>query len=302
MFPTSETQDLQVTLHHAVYPGVDLNHHFKTHSYKNKVVLISGAAGRLGRTTALFYARCGASLSLLSNSIQQLSGLKSIILEVVPGANVATFKTDVRVVRQVQAAIEGTAALFGRLDMCLALSSLEPLANLQSPIAEPDPYAWWDVLETNVRGVYNVAHFSMPYLEQNQGYFLMMSSPFAAQLFPAACPFSVSRDALSRMNEYIAQNHPKIKSFTVSPGFLPEDNMEYSVQTGSRDSIDEAELSAATIIRLTSGKDDWLTGRFVSSNWDLDELELAWKDLVLKQDALVHRLLLPVRPPIGSKK
>jgi hypothetical protein len=38
--------------------------------------------------------------------------------------------------------------------------------------------------------------------------------------------------------------------------------------------IDPPELSAWTMVRLTSGSEDYLSGRYFSSNWDLDDVRL----------------------------
>jgi hypothetical protein len=58
--------------------------------------------------------------------------------------------------------------------------------------------------------------------------------------------------------------------------------------------IDSLRLSAATALRLTSGKDNYLSGRFVSSNWDLDEVEKKYKAKIVGQDALVSRISIPL--------
>ena len=53
-------------------------------------------------------------------------------------------------------------------------------------------------------------------------------------------------------------------------------------------------LSASTIQYLTSGKADYLSGRFVSSTWDLGEVERDWKEKIVAQSSLVSKLSIPV--------
>ncbi|KAG9049707.1 hypothetical protein FS837_009352 [Tulasnella sp. UAMH 9824] len=48
----------------------------------------------------------------------------------------------------------------------------------------------------------------------------------------------------------------------------------------------------ATILRLTSGSEDWLSGRFFDSTWGLDEVAKQ-KEAILEEDALKIRLALP---------
>jgi hypothetical protein len=44
---------------------------------------------------------------------------------------------------------------------------------------------------------------------------------------------------------------------------------------------------------LTSGKADYLSGRFVSATWDLGEVERDWKEKIINQHALVNKLAIP---------
>ena len=52
-------------------------------------------------------------------------------------------------------------------------------------------------------------------------------------------------------------------------------------------------LAAATVLYLTAGKADYLSGRFVSSTWDLDEVERDWKEKIVSQNSLVSKLSIP---------
>ncbi len=55
-----------------------------------------------------------------------------------------------------------------------------------------------------------------------------------------------------------------------------------------------ADLAASTIQYVTSGKADYLNGRFVSSTWDLVKVERVWKEKIIAQNSLVSKLSLPV--------
>jgi hypothetical protein len=53
-------------------------------------------------------------------------------------------------------------------------------------------------------------------------------------------------------------------------------------------------LAASTIQYLTSGKADYLSGRYVSAQWDLGEVEHNWKEKIIAQNGLVSKLSIPV--------
>jgi hypothetical protein len=44
---------------------------------------------------------------------------------------------------------------------------------------------------------------------------------------------------------------------------------------------------------LTSGKADYLSGRYVSATWDLSEVERDWKEKIITQQVLVNKLSIP---------
>jgi len=89
--------------------------------------------------------------------------------------------------------------------------------------------------------------------------------------------------------------YPDIKAFSVHPG---------TIKTAMYDKLGEAEgkfpvsstvgLYAATVMYLTAGKADYLSGRYVASAWDLSEVERDWKEKIVGQNCLVNKLSVPV--------
>ena len=67
------------------------------------------------------------------------------------------------------------------------------------------------------------------------------------------------------------------------------DTFDRSVQADSTTG-----LAASTIQYLTSGKADYLSGRYVASTWDLGEVERDWKEKIIAQNNLVSKLSIPV--------
>jgi hypothetical protein len=97
-----------------------------------------------------------------------------------------------------------------------------------------------------------------------------------------------------------------VRAFALSPGFVPT-RLAMEAQAG--EAPDTVALPAATMLHLTSGRADWLSGRFVhwalikeiifignrycSANWDISEVERHWKDVVDQKGGLVNRLYIP---------
>jgi hypothetical protein len=55
--------------------------------------------------------------------------------------------------------------------------------------------------------------------------------------------------------------------------------------------IDKANLSADTIVWLCSQRREWLNGRFVYGNWDMEELE-GKKDEIVERDLFKYRITI----------
>ena len=104
------------------------------------------------------------------------------------------------------------------------------------------------------------------------------------------------------------------RTFALAPGLLP---MRLAAGAGALagggfetpDAIDLPD--ASTILYLTSGRADWLSGRFIispfattssdviglgsyySANWDMAEVERDWKDLIIQNGGLLNKLYIP---------
>jgi hypothetical protein len=62
---------------------------------------------------------------------------------------------------------------------------------------------------------------------------------------------------------------------------MPEHMHEYLV--------DDPDLAASFAVWLCSGDADWAKGRYLSANWDVEEL-VSMKAEILRDDLLVNRL------------
>jgi NADPH:quinone reductase-like Zn-dependent oxidoreductase len=109
---------------HSVYPLIDPATSWKEKSFSGKVVLITGASRGIGLTTAIFYARAGARLALVSRKQQALEESKATILKEQPDAEVLTFSADVVDAKIAESVVRKTVEVFGQLDILLANAGL----------------------------------------------------------------------------------------------------------------------------------------------------------------------------------
>ncbi|KAI0034543.1 NAD-P-binding protein [Vararia minispora EC-137] len=273
-----------------IYAAIDPQHHWKGQTYKGKVAFITGASRGIGRAIALFYAKAGASVAISARKQETLQQTKDIILEDVPHAQVGIFPADVKDPDAVAVAVSGAVEYFGRLDVLIANAGAS-LA-FDTPMVDRDAKMWWNTFEVNLFGVYNFVRAAMMHLQRTHGHIVAISSIGAQFRSRFASDYEISKHALNRLVEFIAQEYPEIKIFSFHPGGV---RTELAISTRLEEKFgvefsDPPELAAAATLCLTSGRYDWLNGRFYSVCWDIEEVERDWKDKILEKELLVSKL------------
>jgi NAD(P)-dependent dehydrogenase (short-subunit alcohol dehydrogenase family) len=112
------------------------------------VVMITGAAGGIGRETALAVARCGASVVLGDNNDEELEVTAEAVRGL--GAAVATQHLDVRDLGQCTAFAALGRARFGRLDGALCVAGVNGHGTILTLTAQE----WQRVLDINLTGTF----------------------------------------------------------------------------------------------------------------------------------------------------
>jgi NAD(P)-dependent dehydrogenase (short-subunit alcohol dehydrogenase family) len=100
--------------------------------------------------------------------------------------------------------------------------------------------------------------------------------------------YSLAKLALTKLTAYVASEHPSITSVSLDPGIVPTD-MGRSVPFLAPFMLDTPELVGGAAVWLSSGDKSFLSGRYVSSNWDVEEIELR-KDEIVEEDQLKFKI------------
>ncbi len=114
--------------------------------FNDRVVMITGAGGRLGRPCALAFAREGARVLVTDADKTRLDETASVLRE--HGARVAPIGADVREAADVERVVsEGTQAL-GPIDILVNFAAYVPTTY----VVDVSPDEWDRVFDTNVKG------------------------------------------------------------------------------------------------------------------------------------------------------
>jgi NAD(P)-dependent dehydrogenase (short-subunit alcohol dehydrogenase family) len=297
-FKSIEHQSLDVTARHALYPAIDPMGALRG-TASGKVVFLSGASQGIGQATAIGFAKAdAAAVYITARSPKGLEETKSSVLEANPNTKCDYCLCDVTNEQQVKAAIVDCVKKFGQIDVADANAGY--LINW-TKLAESDSESWWRSWEVNIKGTYYVIRYAIPYLidsakrhsaiGKSGGHLILISSVGAQSLTPGASDYQASKHAINRLCEFVNVDHGEdgVKCFAIHPGGVPTALGKNMPDAMHAYLVDSPDLAAGFIVWLCSGKADWAKGRFLSANWEVDELSQL-KDRILEGDLLVNRL------------
>ncbi|KAI0074415.1 putative oxidoreductase [Panus rudis PR-1116 ss-1] len=280
------------TTHHDTY---DFINPLKS-DLTGKTVFVSGASRGIGKETALSYARAGAS-GIAIGARSSLTSLQVELKEAAKNAGrpipkVVSVQLDVTDVKSVDAAIQKIKQELGGLDI---LVNNAGYLEVWRPIHESDPQDWWKTWEINIKGVYLVTRAALPLLLDTNGLktIVNVSSIGAHYTFPGASSYQTGKLALLRFTEFTMAEYGEkgILAFSIHPGGVLTELAQNLPKQLLHQLTDTPNLSADATVWLTKERREWLAGRYIAVDWDMEELEKLQKEIVAK-DLLKVRLVV----------
>jgi NAD(P)-dependent dehydrogenase (short-subunit alcohol dehydrogenase family) len=264
-----------LTDHHDTYPAIDPT----KADLSGKTVLITGASRGVGKATAISFAKAGASgiaLGARSSLDDIAASVRAAAKESGrPQPKILTLSLDVVDRKSVEAAKEEVSKAFdGKLDVLI--NNAGYISKI-TPMGETDPDDWWRDWEVNIKGTYLMSRTFLPLLLQSSSKTAInISSIGAHMLGPGFSAYQVNKLAMLRFTEFLMVDHGAqgLLALGVHPGGVKSDLSLSMPDAFHQYLIDEPELSADFLVWLVSGKErkDWLGGRYLSANWDADEI------------------------------
>ncbi|KAF2790239.1 NAD(P)-binding protein [Melanomma pulvis-pyrius CBS 109.77] len=264
--PNMFTTPFQLTksLHRDVYEAIDPAN--PTLKATGKVVLVTGAAGGLGSAIAKAWSSAEARGIILvgrdNNKLEVIAATLDIPTLIASGS--IADEVDVKSI------FTESVEKFGTVDVVInTAGGMDP----NSLIGEVEPAKWWDDFEVHVKGTYNLIHHLIK-TTSGKGTFINLVSLSATLLAPGLSSYSSAKIAAIKLGEYIDLEQPNIRTFSVHPGIVEaEGGRGAVVDNFTPFAKDKQALTAGLTLYLQKPKADFLRGGFISTNWDVEEME-----------------------------
>jgi len=213
------------------------------------VVLITGAAKRVGATIARMLHAAGYDLALhYRDSRAEMQALCDE-LEAARAKSTLALQAELARIDKLPALIESILARYGRLDGLVNNAS----AFFATRVGATTPEQWQELFASNAQAPYFLAQAAAPYLKSTQGSIVSIVDIYAERPLAGHAVYSMAKAALAMMTRALAKElAPEVRVNGIAPGAIlwPESGKPYA---------DQAELIARTALKRTGTPEDVAT-------------------------------------------
>lgn len=231
-----------------------------------KTVMITGASRGIGAEAARVFADAGANVVLLARGQMDIADLAGEI-----GPKALAIACNVARYSEVATAVQVAQDTFGSVDVLINNAGvIEPISHL----AAADPDAWGDVIDINLKGVFNGMHAVLPAMRNAGGGSVLTISSGAAhgpiEAWSHYCASKAGANMLTRcLDKEEAANG--IRAIGLSPGTVAT-QMQRDIKASGVNPVSElawedhipADWPARALLWMCSSDADGCCGQEIS--------------------------------------
>ncbi|HLQ73109.1 MAG TPA: glucose 1-dehydrogenase [Bacillota bacterium] len=185
---------------------------------KDKVCIITGAGGGMGKVASLMFAREGAKIAVVE--LNEEAGLKTVEEIKSEGGDASLFQCDISNEKSVEAAVKEIAKEYGKIDVLYNNAGVMPAED--HSVVDTSEDVWDLVMNINVKGIFFMTKYVIPEMEKNNSGSIINIASFVA-FMGCSVPqdaYTASKGAVCSLTKSLAiQFRPKgIRTNAICPG------------------------------------------------------------------------------------
>lgn len=238
------------------------------HDFGGKVVIVTGAAGGLGRAFAEGFAAAGARLVVADIDFAGVEETARLLTA--SGAEAHAVRVDVTDKSSTDALAKTALDTFGRIDVLINNAAIYATLT-RTPFPEIDPAEWDRVMAVNVKGTWLCSSSVLEQMTQPGGRIINIASATVFSGSPLWMHYVASKSAVIGMSRVMAREVGTrgITVNVIAPGFtlteaslsLIEDAEQYGVDRGAIKRASQPDDIVGTAMFLASDSAGYMTGQ-----------------------------------------
>lgn len=247
---------------------------------EGQTAFVTGAGRGIGLAVARALASEGCNVALVARTAYQVEEAAALINESRGGRAVA-LPADVRDASAMSRCADAAAGELGPISLLVNNAGTAGPAGTEW---EVDGDAWWECIESILRGAFNCTQAILPgMLGRSAGRVIDMASISGTTAFPLMTATSIAKTALIRRAEglAVACAATGVTAFALHPGVVRTELLESYTShpdmaawfaSMPAEFFSPPELAAGVVARIAAGDFDQLSGSFLDATADLDAM------------------------------
>ncbi|HEX7229109.1 MAG TPA: SDR family NAD(P)-dependent oxidoreductase, partial [Candidatus Binatia bacterium] len=210
----------------------------------NKVALVTGGATGIGRAIAIELAKNGARVAIASRSRSRITSAVEQLRTA--GFAALAVQMDVRKRSDVEAGIAAIVSEWGPLHILVNNAGVSGL----SLITDPDDTKWFDIVDTNLNGLYLVTKAALRHMVDGAGRVINISSVLGKFGVPGYAAYCTTKHGMIGFSRALALEvvDRGITVNTICPGWVDTEMATLGIkESAARQGITPEEFKAQAI-------------------------------------------------------